>query len=469
MTARNPLLQLCFAGALIVGCRDHPMSTGGGPAVLQNGNRHPKSPLITRTSSALQDNRIGGDYGHLSDGVSTGVYDNVFSVGLKWVRTAFDGNGSLLNWQRVESEPGKYTINPLEDAAITTYRNNGVNILLNLGVGPGDGITGARFATESEIVRYINYVRFMVGHFKGRVRYYELWNEPGGKDPSSGLPSNIGIDVNIWANVISRVVPVIREVDPEAKIVIGALGGDWILGFPGYGEYARSILHIEYLRNLISSGVVPLVDAISWHPFYGNRPDDPYYRTYPEFVSEIKNLAASHGFQGEYFAEEIGYYYSPAAVVSSGHSAPVVSEKVAAKYYARAIVMHLGLDFTVTAAPKDGVIASVVGSLCTVMETARPESLELEIQSQAANVRTYTFSLPGGNRLIALWTDGTGVDDDPGVQATLRLPGSSFQRVVGVDIVNRFEQDLITEAIGGGLIIRNMRVKDYPIILRLLP
>lgn len=469
MTARARLLQLCCVGAVIVGCGDHGMSIGtAGPGDLQYGNQRPKTPLITRRSRELQDNRIGGDYGYLSNGVSSGVYDNVFALGLKWVRTAFDGSGSFLNWQRIESGPGKYTVNPLEDAAITTYTNSGVNILLNLGVGPGDGITGVRFATEGEIERYVNYVRFMVDHFKGRVRYYELWNEPGGKDPSSGLPSAIGIDVNIWANVISRVVPVIRDVDPEAKIVIGALGGDWILGFPGYGEYARSLLHIDYLKSLIASGVAPLVDAISWHPFYGNRPDDPYYRTYPAFVSEIKNLAASHGFQGEYVAEEIGYYDSPAAVFS-GHSAPVVSPKVAAKYYARAIVMHLGLDFTVTAAPKDGVVANVVGALCSVMEAARPQSLAMEIQSEAANIRMYTFSAAGGSRLVALWTDGTGVDDDLGVRATLTLPSSSFRRVVGVDIVNRFQQDLVTEAISGGLVIRNLLVKDYPTILRLLP
>ena len=461
-------LPLSLAGALIAGCgTEPPMWTD--PSSLQSGNAHPQTPLSTKTSSELQDNRIGGDYGYLSDGVSSGIYSDVFALGTKWVRTAFDGSGSFLNWQRVETAPGTYAVNPLEDAAITAYANNGVNILLNLGVGPGDGITGTRFATDEEIEAYLNYVRFMVQHFKGRVRYYELWNEPDGKDPATGLPSRIGIDVDTYARVISRVAPVIREADPDAKIVIGAVGGEWVLGFPGYGEYARSLLHTEYLRSLITSGVAPLVDGISWHPFYGNKPDDPYYRTYPEFVGDLKALAASQGFDGEYFAEEIGFYAAP-NTDPSGHTAPYGTEKTAAKYYARAIVMHLGLDFTVTSAPHDrGWVPSVLRSLCTVMEAAGPVSLPMQIQSAATNIESYTFSSPDGGRLVALWTDGDAVDDDPGKSATLTFPGFSVQRVTGVDILNRFEQELIARTENGALVIRSLLVKDYPIILRLGP
>ena len=434
---------------------------------LQVDNIFPIFLLQTKPSNELADNRIGGDYGDFSDG----AYDGVFLLGLKWVRVAFDGNGSYLNWQRIEREPGKYTVNPIEDTTITALTNSGVNVILNLGVGPGDGITGTRFVTDDEIERYLNYVRFMVGYFKGRVKYYELWNEPGGITPATGLPSNIGIDVDIYAHVISQAAPIIRKEDPEAKIVIGALGGDWIYGFPGYGDYARSILHKEYLRRLITSGVAPLVDAISWHPFYGNMPDDPYYQTYPDFVREIKDFAASQGFEGEYFAEEIKYYTEP-NVEGWGRSAPVVSEIVAAKYYARAIVMHLGLDFTVSTAGQPGYggrVPDVIRALCMVMEAASPVGLPMDVQSEASNIETYSFSSSEGDRLVALWTNGVAVDDDAGVSATLTFPGSSAQKVIGIDVLHGFEQQLITETENGNLIVRNFLIKDYPIILRLIP
>jgi hypothetical protein len=94
--------------------------------------------------------------------------------------------------------------------------------------------------------------------------------------------------------------------------------------------------------------------------------------------------------------------------------------------------------------------------------------LPLEIQSEATNIMSYAFSLPDGDRLIALWTNGAAVDDDPGVNATLVFPGLSARSVAGIDVLNGLEQELITETENGNLVIRNLLVRDYPIILRLI-
>jgi len=444
-----------------------PTSGFGTSLVLQTGDNLPKSPLQPKQSQELADNRIGGDYG--SD--MAGFQEAVFNLGLKWVRLAFDGEGSSLNWQRVEIAPGKYVISSEEDEFITEMAENGVNIILNLGVGPGDGIEGMRFVTEEEIERYLDYVRFMVHHFKGRVGHYELWNEPGGGfNLPDDTPSNIGMSVNTYAGIIKRAVPIIREEDPEAKIVVGALGGDWISNFPGYGEYSRSILHMAYLKNLIGSGVMPLVDGISWHPFYGNLPDDPYYQSYPDFVKEIKAMAASEGFEGTYFAEEIKYYSKATSEAWGGKSPPFSTEIVAAKYYARAIVMHLGLDFVVSTAGQLGYnepTPDTIQALCTVMAGVQPIELPVEIQSEATNIRSYGFSLPNGDRLIAFWAHGVAVDDDPGIEATVTLPDLSAVKATAIDVLHGFEQELVTNAEDGSLVIHNLLIKDYPLIIRL--
>jgi len=41
--------------------------------------------------------------------------------------------------------------------------------------------------------------------------------------------------------------------------------------------------------------------------------------------------------------------------------------------------------------------------------------------------------------------------------------------VSGIDVLNGFEQELIFEADNGSLVVRNLLVRDYPIILRLAP
>lgn len=452
-----------------------PVSGSDNYLILQGGNQHAKEAIITKTSVELIDNRIGGDYGDFMNGFD----DGFFTLGLKWVRVAFDGNGSNLNWQRVERTPGVYTIDPVDDAIITTLKRNGVNVIMNLGVGPGDGITGSRFTTDEEIESYINYVVFMVEYFQDRVQFFELWNEPGGADPVTGVPSNIGIDFKLYEKVISRTMDRIHDEGLDAKFIIGALGGDWIYhdpNFPEYGDYARSFLHQEYLRNLIATGVVDQIDAISWHPFYGNIPSDDYYKNYPEFVSEIKAQAVSEGFTGEYFAEEIKYY-TEQNTEGWGQSAPVVTEKVAAKYYARAIVLHRGLDFTVSTSFQNiygSRVSDVIRSLCTVMDTARPINMPVYVQSSAGNIEMYSFSLLDGSRFVALWTNDVAVDDDPGANSTLKIKSADVEeyigflpeRVIGIDVLNGFEQDLVIETENGALAIRELLVKDYPIILR---
>ena len=52
--------------------------------------------------------------------------------------------------------------------------------------------------------------------------------------------------------------------------------------------------------------------------------------------------------------------------------------------------------------------------------------------------------------------------------STLTFSDLSVRRVVGIDVLNSFEQELMTEAENGNLVIPNLLVKDYPIILRLI-
>ncbi len=225
----------------------------------------------------------------------------------------------------------------------------------------------------------------------------------------------------------------------------------------------------DYLNDMVSSEeIMQLVDVINWHPFYGESPayedSEDYYYQYPSMVQAIKDTAYANGFRGEYFADEVNW----AVEGSSSPHGRFYTEIQSAKYYARGIVTHLGLDVTISLngpAPYYVTNYAVTRNLCTLMEGTSPDSVSVEIQSEADSIRSYSFSLPGGDKLIALWSDVVAVDDDPGVPATLILPGLSDQRMTGIDVLNGFQQEMITEVDGSDLIIRNFMVKDYPIII----
>ena len=69
--------------------------------------------------------------------------------------------------------------------------------------------------------------------------------------------------------------------------------------------------------------------------------------------------------------------------------------------------------------------------------------------------------------MAALWTDGVALDFDPGITATVTLPGLAGHHVTAIDPLYSYQQPVIAEEEGGDLVIRDLLVKDYPILLRL--
>ena len=269
----------------------------------------------------------------------------------------------------------------------------------------------------------------------------------------------------VYAKLVERVVPVIREKDEEAKIIIGAIQGNWDNGYPGYGEYQRFSVDMIYLNQLLQSGVVDMVDGISWHPMYDNIPSDPYYQNYPELFQSIKNLAGSQGFTGEYFADEIMWTTVDEENWDNG---PPSSQLIAAKYFTRTITEHRGLGINITINTFFQVpFLTPIQNLCVSLSGAEPTDITLSIET-TANIRSYAFALPNGERLVALWTNDTAVEDDPGIETTITIPDFSAKEVIGIDVLNSFEQELITKMENGNLVIQNLLVKDYPLLIKLI-
>jgi len=428
---------------------------------LQDGNNQPRYLLRTKQSKNLVDNRIAGftGGGWSTDGEPHDPDHNVnlvTSIGLKRFRFSINN----LDSDKVFWDKPEFSIHPDHDELITHLSENGIIITYVMtfwdkATWPGgEDAACPRFKTEGEIQRYLEFVRFIVNHFKDRIQYFEIWNEPD----VEFCPQ--WIEVNDYINLVKRTVPVIRQENPDAKIQVS-------IAYPRYSEA------YDYLLTLLKSDIMPLVDVVSWHPMFGTSPefDSEYYYTYPAIVREIKEVASTHGFEGEYEADELTYF----TIVNDhwdGWSLRYSNTK-AAKYHARATVMHLGMDLTAgnggipTADPNRANILSTIRSLCTVMAGVKSASLPFTIQSTATNTMSYTFSLPNGDHLIALWTDGVAVDADTGIPAMLTIPGYADHEVTGIGILHGFQQQLVTSEEDDDLVIRDLRVKDYPIILRL--
>jgi hypothetical protein len=434
-----------------------PPASGAPAAVtLQQGNDPPTSTIRIEGLTELTGNRIG-DMFELEHhplpcppARTDWQYTHVADLGFTWVRLMLDPG----EWVRL-TRPGQFSkrsrVDPCQDQIVSLLAKSGVTIVLTL-VYWDEDLHADRppdYGREREVRRYLDHVRMLVGHFKDRIRYYAILNE-----------AIAFVDLRDYLDLLRRAIPVIHEEYPGARIVTSATSD--ILAVPDR----------RYLFGLLRSDLMPSIGAIATHPMYGTSPAYQesllLYLRYPSLARRIQDVAEAHGFTGEYLSEEMIWRTSENTL--KGESL-VYSEIQATKYFLRAIVMHRGLGFWAGIGGRmyDTIPSFVEAAprLSIVMDGARPASLSVRIETGAERVASYTFSLPNGDRMLALWTNGVAVEEDPGVPATITLPGDPATSALGLDVLAGIQQSLITERSGSDLVIRDLLVKDHPVFVRL--
>jgi hypothetical protein len=448
------------------------MPVGGSSAIgdMQLGNSNPQRILERLASSELSYNRIGTMFP---------LQDSQPSDAAQWIIETMDGFGFMWNkyyidppdWPEVGVLGGFSThhVTGPQDAVVDGLLERGIKTFLGIVYWPDtiqegieqQGWDFSRFSTDTEISDYVEFARFLARHFSGRVEYYEILNEPDLDSESPPEDRGQHVRVKDYVRLVKAAVPAIREEDPTAKIIIGGV--------------SREQSGIDFLFEMLDSGVASLSDAIAWHPNFGPSPGElwysDYYYGYPTLARSIKERAWSQGFEGEFMATEVCYRTSlnpnPRGDEPWEHS-PIV----AAKYFARGIVLNLGLDLVVGPSAElfwqITPVISAISNLCTVMASHEAIDMTVGIDIEYDGPVAYcAFRYPNGDRMLAVWTDGIAQDEDLGIPATIAFPGLAAGKVTGINVLHGFEQELVFEIDGEDTIIRDLLVKDYPTLLRL--
>lgn len=431
---------------------------------LQAGNNRPFQAIPVMTANQLMDNRIGF-YVQDQSWVDGGIADaNVLNrMGVKRARGQMnDPDAYSINWDTDE-----LLIHESFDQMISGLAQNRVEMTYILIFWDKEHyrqtgqISLPRFQTEEEIQRYLDFVQVMVQAFGDRVDSWELWNEPG-YDPECDepLPAAIQcIPVETYVDVGQRAITLIRQEDPGARIVV-----------PSYHAWDPPELYQNYFYRILESELMPLVDGIAWHPFLVNLdPEecggaffDHYWNT---VLPEIRSIAAAHGFQGEFRADEMGF-----AVRTPGSTNPcAVLDRTASKYLVREIVHHLGEDVSAGTIMNGDSQVQVLERLGTLTAGAQAESLAMEISTTITNAISYSFALPNGDRLAAIWRGVDITDEESGVGATIELPGLFGYTAYGIDVLSGVQQRLDSYVEGDSLVISGIQLRDYPLLVRLAP
>jgi hypothetical protein len=190
------------------------------------------------------------------------TYDHLAQLGVKWAR-------AQTGWARTERTKGEYDFAWL-DSVVDALRKIGVQPWFNLGYGnrrytpeaPDDSAVGwVPLGSPEAKQAWVVYTGKIAEHFAGRVRHWEIWNEPnirGFWKPKEPRAAD-------YLELVKMTAPEIRRRVPGAVIIGGALAG----------------MPRTYLEQCMELGLGDYVEVISYHP----------YRAVPEENYEPEVLA----------------------------------------------------------------------------------------------------------------------------------------------------------------------------------
>ncbi len=158
-------------------------------------------------------------------------------------------------WRQLQPTATTYNWQTL-DTYVALAQQQGVGILLVLGQTPQwasarpneAGAMGNGAAAEpTSNTLWTNYVTAVAKRYKGKIAYYEVWNEANSKTLWTGTPTEL-------VQLTSLASKAIKSVDPAARIIS-----------PSIGDASPSSL--SWLKQLLDVGLAGSIDEVGVH-FY---------------------------------------------------------------------------------------------------------------------------------------------------------------------------------------------------------
>lgn len=184
-----------------------------------------------------------------------------------------------VQWFEVEPEPGQRI---WFDEPINHLRDAGYSLLGTIARTPPwaarePGPPGRRWSPSppADLTRFAAYVRDTVAHYRDRIRWWEIWNEPYGTGFFDGPPEE-------YAQVLEVGAQACKEADPDC-VVVG------VCAYPGLPEWIERVLAVSGTASF---------DVFSYHHYYSygavrERGQEP-----PRAVAEVellRELMRRHG------------------------------------------------------------------------------------------------------------------------------------------------------------------------------
>lgn len=424
-------------------------------------------------------------------------WTSMFDAGVSWIRIGqYENSSDYTSWDWIEQKRGVLAIPEGLDDYVDSLADNGVKIQVQLLYGnpiytahagklpdamspePGSFHNPDRSIysvfwppkTPDQIAAFTKYVKFMVGHFKGRIRYYALWNE---QDIEYWNPAP---NAEEYGRLLKAFVPAVHEADPEARVVYGGQADPST-------EFAR--------RALDACDCAAGIDVFAYHtyPGYGHNmnPESMDYGAYGmESPAKLREMV--RGYPG--IRKDIPFWDDEFNSIPSWAGS---DESVQSKYVPRGMLYnwaqgvrtfvwlltagtdgneyddfgiihglrHMPDDFT----PRP--VYHAIQNTNALFSDTRPDpSIKIdaadipEMHERSQPFLAYGFRSKTGKPIVAYWLAAHSMPGNvfPPIHADLKIANSGIQRPVLIDVVAGSYQPIEKPDSSG--VFRNLPVRD---------
>ena len=208
---------------------------------------------VSRYATKLALIVIGATCPALARSILLGVNPHLMSnrsAQVAWLQLSrdigFDAVRDDALWSEVETRKGVYKIPSAWDAYVNDARRIGIQPLIILDYGNRFYDDSGKPRSPEAIAGFARYASFVVSHFKGRVKYFEIWNE--WDTHAGGAPSGSATD---YARLFNAVFPVLKTIDPSAVFLVSASAG-------GSDRWYKRVAQL---------GIASRADGVAVHPY----------------------------------------------------------------------------------------------------------------------------------------------------------------------------------------------------------
>jgi len=190
------------------------------------------------------------------------TFEMVREMGASWTVEYF-------LWAAAEPAPGVYNWTHA-DLVVDHAANQGITLIARLGYVPEwarPPRTAHLYLDENGYDAFARFVAAFADHFRGRVNYIIIWNEPNLSQEWGYRP----VDPAGYTELLRRAYSAAKAVNPDVKILGGALAPT--LAPPG-SEWGLNDL--DYLQAMYDAGAASYFDILAAHSYgWTFGPDEP--------------------------------------------------------------------------------------------------------------------------------------------------------------------------------------------------